>query len=275
MRQLQVVGVSTDGRLLLLAPSADGRATHAVELDRRLERAVRGQPLDDSGVQGESLSPKDIQARLRSGASIEQVARDAGVPIGRVERYAGPVLSEREQVLAAARASTMARPRGNRSMLPLGEAIEANLRSLAYARPETGEWSAYRADAGGWIVRYDVTIRGRRRRAEWAHHPATREVTALNGQAASLGLIEPGRGRETPAERSDTPPARRPAAAKVPVTKQAPVKATGRKTAGKKAIGKKATTTSVARTPVAATPRKRPAKAAPQARGAKRTGRAS
>jgi hypothetical protein len=210
VRQLQVVGVSDDGRVLLLAPGADRRATHCVELDRRLERAVRGQPIDESDVLPAAVTPKEIQARLRAGQSVEQVAREAGVPIGKVERYAGPVLSERERALDAARDSTMVRPRGAASRLPLGAAVEVNLSELAHAHPESAEWGAYRKTDGSWVVTFDVTVRGRRRRAEWAHRPAAREVTALNTYAASLGMAETARGRRPPRARPLPRPPGRP-----------------------------------------------------------------
>ena len=259
VRQLQVVGVSDDGRRLLLAPSAGGRATHSIDLDRRVERALRGQAIEDGGQVASDLSPKDIQARLRAGLSVEQVAREAGVPIGKVERYAGPVLSEREQVLDAARLAAMTRPRGGSSKLPLGASIEANLNALVYARPDTGEWSAYRAPSGNWVVTYDVTVRGRRRRAEWAHHPATREVTALNTYASQLGFVESVRAAKAapaakPATKSTAKPAMKPVAKSTakPATKSAAklVAKSTAKSATKRAV--KAATKSVAKAPTKA-----------------------
>src|SRR5205807_748847 len=50
-----------------------------------------------------SLSPRDIQARIRSGDSADDVARVAGVPVDRVLRYAGPVLQERAMLAQHAR----------------------------------------------------------------------------------------------------------------------------------------------------------------------------
>lgn len=235
MRQLHVVGVSDDGRLLLLAPSPEGKATHGVELDQRLERAVRGRPLDE-GTGATSFSPREIQARLRAGASVEQVAREAGVPIGRVERFAGPVLSEREKVISAAQSCPVVRPRATPSLLPLGAAVEKNLRALAYVRPETAEWSAYRQDNGDWHVRFEVVVRGRRRTAEWAHQPATREVVPLNSYALTLGVVEAGRTKPAasapepkPAKRAvPTKAAKAPAKAAKPPVKRVATKAAGR-----------------------------------------------
>ena len=53
------------------------------------------------------LRPKEIQSRIRAGASVEQVATAAGRDIGRVERFAHPVLLERSR---AAELATAAHP---------------------------------------------------------------------------------------------------------------------------------------------------------------------
>ena len=37
-----------------------------------------------------SLSPRDIQTRIRAGESLEDVGRMAGIPLDRVERFAAP-----------------------------------------------------------------------------------------------------------------------------------------------------------------------------------------
>jgi hypothetical protein len=188
VRQLVVVALSADGSRVLLGTSPGARPSHELLVDDRLARAVRGQPLDDGPAAPSALSPKEIQARLRAGASVDDVAKEAGVPRSRVERYAGPVLSERENVLDVIRAATLTRARVGRSARPLGDAVAMNLASLAFARPETAEWSAYRRGDGAWVARLEVIVRGRRRRAEWAHDSTSGEVSALDPYAATLGF---------------------------------------------------------------------------------------
>ena len=61
-----------------------------------------------------ALSPREIQARIRSGESVEDVARVAGVDRERVERFAAPVIAEREHVAGLAMTSS-ARRRGETS----------------------------------------------------------------------------------------------------------------------------------------------------------------
>lgn len=49
-----------------------------------------------------ALSPREIQARIRSGASVEDVAAEAGVSVDQVEPFAVPVLAELDHVVEVA-----------------------------------------------------------------------------------------------------------------------------------------------------------------------------
>jgi len=236
VRELHVVGVSRDGQSLLLAPRADARATHAVPIDTRLDRALRGQPVDGESSTASRLSPKEIQARLRAGASVEDVAREAGVPQARVERYAGPVLSERAQVLDQVWEATLVRPRTGRSALSLGAAVAANLEATAFAHHEDARWAAYRRADGTWVARLDVVVRGRTRRAEWLLEPVGHEVSALDSYAAHVGFVGAGGpepARPTPGERA--PAAREPRPKKARTRKTRTRKARAGKVAAKTA----------------------------------------
>ena len=102
MRPVRFVAISEDGQAFVLADEV-GRLL-ALPIDDRIQAAVRperpGQsPVSPSPGQSAdpdaSLSPRDIQARIRAGESADEVARIAGVPVDRVLRYAGPVLQER------------------------------------------------------------------------------------------------------------------------------------------------------------------------------------
>src|SRR3712207_8261252 len=71
-----------------------------------------------------TLSPRDIQARIRSGESAEEVARIAGVPVDRVLRYAGPVLQERAMLAQHARRTRL---KTSDSGQPLAEVVDSRL----------------------------------------------------------------------------------------------------------------------------------------------------
>ncbi|WP_253257382.1 septation protein SepH, partial [Arthrobacter sp. Hiyo1] len=47
--------------------------------------------------------PRDIQSRIRSGATAAEVAELSGMPLANVQRYEGPVLAEREYIAQQAR----------------------------------------------------------------------------------------------------------------------------------------------------------------------------
>ncbi len=100
MRELKVVGLDVDGRRIicetrrLRARSSCCAPTTGCKAAVRGDQAGSNQTTIDVEVSN-MLRPKDIQSRIRAGASVEQVAAAAGVDIARVERFAHPVLLER------------------------------------------------------------------------------------------------------------------------------------------------------------------------------------
>ena len=56
-----------------------------------------------------ALTPREIQARVRAGESLEDVARAAGMGIEWVEPFAAPVLAEREFVAGQAQSHPVRR----------------------------------------------------------------------------------------------------------------------------------------------------------------------
>ncbi|MBI5734281.1 MAG: DUF3071 domain-containing protein, partial [Mycolicibacterium neoaurum] len=111
MRELKVVGLDVDGkRLICEAP--DSGDNFAIRVDNRLRAAVRGDKATSNQTEievevSQGLRPKEIQSRIRAGASVEQVAALAGEDIDRIRRFANPVLLERSR---AAELATAAHP---------------------------------------------------------------------------------------------------------------------------------------------------------------------
>jgi hypothetical protein len=118
------------------------------------------------------------------------VAAAAGVSVSRVERFSGPVLREREAVLADVRAATVVRGRRGPSAVPLGDAVARLLPSVPGLRPDTVSWSAGREEDGSWVVSLSYLARGRTRTAAWRWDPSGRTVAALDSSAAALGHID-------------------------------------------------------------------------------------
>lgn len=153
MRPVRFVALSEDGQAFVLADEVgrllalpiDDRVSTAL----RLERSAAGPaPAPTTETGASSLSPRDIQARIRAGESADEVARVAGVPVDRVLRYAGPVLQERAMLAQHARRSKLrSSPKG----ASLAEVVDSRLGQHGIDA-EKISWDAYRRDDGTWRV---------------------------------------------------------------------------------------------------------------------------
>ena len=225
MRELHVVALSEDGRHAVLATTPDaGRGGFRLALDDRLAAALRGELTgpSDREPRGADLTVKDIQNRLRAGESADEIARSAGVPLARVERFAGPVLSELSRTIDAARAAHVVRGRLGRSVLPLGAAVQQALELAAGHRPETVEWTTRRHEDGHWIVTVAWVARARRRTASWTWDPAGRFLTAVDPGSAALGHAGDPTARVLDPVTRPAPRARKTSAAAAPARASTP-----------------------------------------------------
>ena len=154
MRELKVVGLDLDGKRIICECDASGEK-FILRPDDRLRAAVRGDKTvsNYSKIDAEVpsvLSPKEIQAKIRSGASVEQVASAAGVDVDRVERFAHPVLLERSRAAELASAAHPVLADGP-SVLTLLETVTSALVARGLD-PEATGWDAWRNEDGRWTV---------------------------------------------------------------------------------------------------------------------------
>ncbi|MFG2554679.1 septation protein SepH [Streptomyces sp. NPDC048581] len=185
MPELRVVAVSNDGtRLVLKAADA---TEYTLPIDERLRAAVRGDRprLGQIEIEVEShLRPRDIQARIRAGATAEEVAQLAGIPVDRVRRFEGPVLAERAFMAERARKTPVRRP-GENAGPQLGEAVQERL-LLRGADKDTAQWDSWRRDDGTWEVLLVYLVAGEPHSASWTYDPPRRLVQAVDDEARSL-----------------------------------------------------------------------------------------
>lgn len=99
-----------------------------------------------------ALTPREIQARVRSGASLDEVAQLAGVSADEIEPYAAPALAERDQIAGMALQSQVRSHGGNTHHRNLGAAISERL-SEAGVDPKTIAWDTFRNESKRWILR--------------------------------------------------------------------------------------------------------------------------
>ncbi|MET7497817.1 septation protein SepH [Streptomyces sp900116325] len=185
MPELRVVAVSNDGTRLVL--KAADSTEYTLPIDERLRAAVRNDRarLGQIEIEVEShLRPRDIQARIRAGASAEEVAQLAGIPVDRVRRFEGPVLAERAFMAERARKTPVRRP-GENTGPQLGEAVQERL-LLRGADKETVQWDSWRRDDGTWEVLLVYRVAGEPHSASWTYDPPRRLVQAVDDEARSL-----------------------------------------------------------------------------------------
>lgn len=197
---LRVSG-AVSGRVLLTGPAGQ---SFEVSVDEQLRAAIR----DASAGAQPSLSPREIQARLRCGASAAQVALEAGTSEERVRRWETPVLAERAAAAAAARNTRFARPPDGAVSGPLGRLVEARLATEGL----TPTWDAHRGEETGWII----TARHEQGEARWRFDGTA--LHALDAAARGLGVPEPvpAPAPEEAAEAADDPAPGRPGAGRRP-----------------------------------------------------------
>ncbi|MDT3397692.1 septation protein SepH [Streptomyces sp. B1866] len=185
MPELRVVAVSNDGTRLVL--KAADSTEYTLPIDERLRAAVRNDRarLGQIEIEVEShLRPRDIQARIRAGASAEEVAQLAGIPVERVRRFEGPVLAERAFMAERARKTPVRRP-GENTGPQLGEAVAERL-LLRGADKDTAQWDSWRRDDGTWEVLLVYRVAGEAHSASWTYDPPRRLVQAVDDEARAL-----------------------------------------------------------------------------------------
>lgn len=180
MQDVRVIGVES-GSLLL---ATDGGTEFRLPVTASLPGQVR-QANPDSGPQ-KRVSPKDVQARIRSGADAANVASALGVEVDYVRRFEGPVLAERAFILDAARRVSVT-PVDDASPDTFGEAITARL--------EAGDatditWSSWKHVENGWQVQVRYTAAEVEHDAQWRFDPKTATLVPDNGDAHRLSHTE-------------------------------------------------------------------------------------
>lgn len=183
MRELRFDGLSPDGTRLVLA-GKDGQRWSVV-IDERIEAAVRRDRARLSQVEVEqsgSLRPREIQARIRAGATAEDVAAASGLPVEHVRRFEGPVLTERAWVAQQARSVEVRRPIGD---IELGELVAEHLQDEG-VDPSRIAWDAWRRDDGMWVVIATFPIPPNTLVATWTYDTSARTMTAADDNARIL-----------------------------------------------------------------------------------------
>src|SRR5215218_6474375 len=207
MRTARLVGLSPDGKSLIVATESGEEL--AVAVDERLHATLRGDRprVGQLEIEMEStLTPRDIQSRIRAGSTLEDVAGVAGIPLDRVERFAGPVLAEREHMARLAMTSSVRRRGESSGHRSLRMAVNERLAARG-VDPDSVAWDSYRLSDGRWKVTVDYQSGDLRRHAKFVFDASGRfsiaedeEARWLLGEQSARKGTEPGRRRPVLAE---------------------------------------------------------------------------
>src|SRR5580692_2614038 len=172
MQELRFVAVSEDGSYAVLAvPGRSGR--YILPIDERLRAVAQGQTsrLAQYEIEVESpLRPKEIQARIRAGETVEEIADAAGIAVERVRWFEGPVLAERAYVADQAQSASVRRHGDSAPGPRLGEVVAQRLSAIG-SDPDDTRWDAKKRGDGSWQVQLTFTSGDAPHVAEWLFDP--------------------------------------------------------------------------------------------------------
>ena len=167
MRELGLTGLSEDRRFLVAHDALTDESFHIPTdlrltslLDAAFGTASTGtttQPDREAGTREPTmevtLSPRDIQNRIRRGESPEQVAEASGMPVEKVRGFAIPVIAEREYIVEQARDHVRA-PAARDRRAPACSWARSSTSALTAqgASAESAAWDSWRREDGRWTV---------------------------------------------------------------------------------------------------------------------------
>lgn len=183
MRALRFTKLSDDGAFLQFRDS-DG-IEYQIEIDEAIRDAVRQwkeRPKPQEQDSNQNLTVAEIQSRIRSGITAEDLAQVTGIELSRIRKYEQPVLQERYFISEKARQTEIRRARGS-----------ANFNDLVEARVASGggnvssmRWDSWRREDGRWNVALSFMGKKGESEAHWVFDSAVSTIAPLNDVARWL-----------------------------------------------------------------------------------------
>ena len=180
MTELRLNG--NDGEYLLLE-SLTGEQ-FKVHIDDSLRNAIKSSTARTiSSVQ---LTPREIQAEIRSGATVDELVARSGDPRNYIEKFAAPVLDELTHVIASAlsvRISIAGDRYNDISHIEFGEIIASRLEASGVTE---SNWSAIRDENHQWQISINFEREGSASAATWSFDPKRLLLSPENETAITL-----------------------------------------------------------------------------------------
>ena len=186
--ELRLNGKTEDG-LHLSLHDADGNE-FTVRVSDTLRSAVNQQRLMAVVSNDEpTVSIKEVQRLLRAGHTADQIARENNISIEKVERFAGPILSERIYIIDQAQQIVIRKEGGRDAVTLLGVVISR----LAPRNIDISElsWDTWRLEDGTWTIELHYPNSSGVGIAQWSFDAVVRTVTSMDENARWMMGDEP------------------------------------------------------------------------------------
>jgi hypothetical protein len=186
--ELRLDGRTDDGLYLSLRDQEGEQYT--VRVSDTLRATVNQQRLNsvpDNEVP--TISIKEIQRLLRTGQTSEQISREYGVSIEKIERFSGPILSERIYIIDQAQ-QIVVRKEIDRDPVNLIQTITTRLAPRGIDATSLS-WDTWRLDNGTWTVELHYPHTGGVGVAQWSFDPLLRSLTSMDENARWMMGDEP------------------------------------------------------------------------------------
>ncbi|RLP76961.1 DUF3071 domain-containing protein [Mycetocola tolaasinivorans] len=180
MQDLKVVGIE-DGVLIAATENGD---RYRLEIDEELQSQLRRMKAPLAATP--KIRPREVQAHIRAGLSAEEIAELTGADAEYVRRFEGPILAEREHMVAAALSVPVVAasvPGTEEGEANFGTAIRARLESL---EAEGERWTSWKDAEEGWIVKLSFTAQRVEHDARWSFDPKRHVLSPHNSEAVTL-----------------------------------------------------------------------------------------
>ncbi len=190
MEKLTVIGIDNG----VVTAVSDSGHMFTIELPEDARPAARPRLT----AVNSSVSPREIQALLRSGLSVAEVAARTGESTDHVARYEGPVIAELGFVLERAQAvAVVGMDEGTTFAEALEQKLEAQGGSIL-------RWQSYRLD-DEWVVALSAQIGSVIEDATWTFDSRKLTLTPSNPAAVRLSKVDGAESSLFPALRVVAP----------------------------------------------------------------------
>lgn len=183
MADLRITGV-TNNQLELQAP--DG-TRHYLEISDDLLKAMKSRPRPANST----LTPRDIQAEIRLGTSVEELVSKTGEDEDYIRKFAAPIITELQHIVTLARNIRLSLA-GDRftdpTQIEFGTVMDERLQSN---KARDIKWTSRKSVEGDWLVSAEYTVSDTAGVATWSFDPKNLFLVPENQSALLLSNAAP------------------------------------------------------------------------------------